>query len=275
MTFRPIRAPWLALLGAFALAACSGEDTSPPGTSTSSGTGGAGGAGGASPTTTTSTSSGGGSAPIVCSGGYTNITQGTCDLLQQDCPPGFSCDAVLNLGGSWTTRCRGFTGLKGAGVPCIEQGECAAGLFCIGTTQSVCSPVCCPDSGEPCGGGQCIVTVVYQETPELWVRMCAFDPVCQLFQEGACQSGRECHVTDGAQGLATCVDPSDAQVDEDGTCAYLNDCRDMQHCEGDRCRYYCLLGGGAGLAPGQGGCPSGRTCQVRDFGISGVGLCLP
>ncbi|HSN99604.1 MAG TPA: hypothetical protein VLS89_15020 [Candidatus Nanopelagicales bacterium] len=264
---------WIALLCAGALAACSSDVASTSETTTTTttttgpgGGGGAGGAGGGGNTT----SSGGGQGPIACSGSHSTVPEGQCDLLQQDCPPGQTCEPS-EFNGNWSTRCRTSNGLKGAGVPCFGATECAAGLFCVDVS-GVCSPICCPDNGDPCGGGQCIVESGYGP---YFTMMCAFDPACDLFQPDACEGGRQCHVTDGVQGLATCVAPSSQPAGEGEACSYLNDCGDMQHCEGNLCRYYCLLDAAPGTAPGLGGCPGGQACAERDYGIQGVGICQP
>jgi hypothetical protein len=260
---------WRALLCAGALAACAGDGDGSGGaassaTSTTTGRGG-GGAGGAS--------SGGGEAPLPCDpGSYTSVPVGECDLLQQNCPPGNTCQPV-SLGGNWSTKCLGGTGLKGAGKSCVGQGECAEGLFCItGNPGNVCAPVCCPETGQPCGGGQCLAQVPYGPYS---TRLCTYDPQCQLFDPDACSSGGECHIADPEQGLATCTPKAPQQSDEGGSCAFINGCRTMQDCFNNICRYYCLTDLPGDLPPGEGGCPAGQACQPANFGISGVGVCQP
>jgi hypothetical protein len=104
--------------------------------------------------------------------------------------------------------------------------------------------------------------------------MCSFAPECMLLTTNACENGAECHIQD--PGLATCVPPSGQQVDEGGTCNFLNDCKDMQHCDvGATCRYYCYTAGSAN-APGLGGCPAGQECTpVANFGFPDIGVCRP
>lgn len=273
----PDRARWLALLCAGALLACSGDDSGsggagpgPSSSSTTSSAGGGGGAGGSS-------STGGGQAPIACDpGGYGNMPVGECDLLQQDCPPGQTCQPFQSFNGAWNTKCAGGTGLKGPGKTCLDQGECAAGLFCIGGegSPSICTPVCCQESNEPCGGGQCQANVAYGP---YYVLLCAYDPVCHLFDPSACDDNTECHVADADTGLATCTPPAPQQSDEGGPCTYINSCKHMQECyQAEQiCRYYCLLEPPGPLAPGEGGCPAGQACTPENFGISGVGICQP
>ncbi len=286
MAFRSF-ALGLAIAATAAFAACSSDDSGtgaggPGGTGAAPGTGG----GGAPPTTTTTTtSSGGGDGPIDCppsSPPYSNVIVDDCDLLQQDCGPGKTCRPIETSPGVWKTKCRGDTGLKGPGKACSVDQECEAGLFCIGAPEGWCSPVCCQGTNEPCGGGACNINVDLDGVPNVntaFMMMCSFAPECELLTVNACKTGTECHLSDASQGLATCTAPSGTQVDEGGTCAFLNDCKDMQHCfgepDGSRCRYYCLVSGGEGLTPGLGGCPAGQACADIDIGVPGVGICQP
>jgi hypothetical protein len=277
MTAYRIWALGFALAGA--IAACSGDDES-----TSAGPGGGGpGTGGQAPTTTsttstTSSSSGGGSGPILCMSQYTNVVEEECNILQQDCPPGQTCRPIKTASG-WKSRCRADTGLKGPGKSCIFEQECEAGLFCINSPNGWCTPACCPDSNEPCGGGMCNVEadITNGQGPE-FVYMCSFAPECELLTENACASGQECHLSDATQGLATCIGPSGNQSDEGGPCQFLNDCKDMQHCTAppdNVCRYYCHVNADPGVPPGLGGCPAGESCIPTSLGVPNVGLCLP
>jgi hypothetical protein len=264
----PHRALWRAAALAGALAACSGEESGAGGadaTTTGSNAGGAGGAG------TGSSSSGGGQAPLICMDVYTDAPSGDCDLLQQDCPPGRTC-APIEFSGVWTTKCLSGGGLKGPGKACFDQGECAAGLFCIGEANSFCSPICCPGTGEPCGGGLCNANVAFGP---FYAMMCTFEPECELFEQDACEGVGECHISDVTQGLATCAEPAPSQSDEGGPCQFINGCKDMQHCFEGTCRYYCLTNPPGALPPGQGGCPDTQGCASINLGVSGVGVCQP
>ena len=257
----------------------------------SSGGGGTGGSGGnAGSTTHTSNATGSGSTttatgtptnasstgsgPIACTGMYTNIPKGDCDLLQQDCTNGNTCAVFQGAGGSSSiSMCdQASPGLKGMGLSCATASECQKGLFCIAKT---CTPVCCPDSGKPCGGGSCDLTVTFTGTSD-FMRVCRFGAQCTLFVPNACTGGDDCHPE---QGISTCSAPSGANIPEGGACQGLNDCGDMQACIGPQngpfnCRYVCTPGSAA--AAGLGGCPVGRTCNpTTTFGIDNLGICEP
>jgi hypothetical protein len=258
-----------------AFAACSSE--SDPETASGPSTSSAGGGTTSSTTTTSTASSGGGSGPIVCMAPYTDVIKDECDMLQQDCGPGLTCRPVETANG-WRTKCRNGPGLKGPGKSCITDNECEAGLFCIGAPNSWCAPICCPSNNEPCGNGACNsnVTLVGMMSANAFVMMCSFSPQCELLTENACKVGEECHLSDASQGLATCIPPSDAQVEEGGSCAFLNDCKNMQHCTDppDRvCRYYCLLSPQGGEPLGLGGCPANQMCAPANLGVQGIGVC--
>ena len=106
-----------------------------------------------------------------------------------------------------------------------------------------------------------------------FVMMCSYLPECGLLTMNACAEGTECHFQD--PGLATCSPPSGNQVEEGGTCNFINDCKDMQFCgPGNICRYHCSTDGSA-EPPGLGGCPVGQECTDYDFGFPGIGLCQP
>lgn len=208
----------------------------------------------------------------MCADVYTDVTQGECDFLRQDCSAGETC-VPQETAGRWEARCVEAPGLKGSGKPCIVPAECEAGLFCIGSPQGRCTPACCPSTDEPCGNGLCNQRVNFGGA-FLWT--CTFNPQCQLFLD-TCSGEDACHVSDPEQGLATCVPQNDAQeVDEGQPCRFLNECKTMQHCsaaEGGVCRYYCYVSALEDLPPGRGGCPEGQGCAEVDFGVQGIGLC--
>ena len=160
-------------------AACSDE--------TEGETDGSGGDGAGGATTTTPTTAGGTGGtpdiPIECpSGDYTTIpTVGECDLLQNDCPPGFGCEPVTD--GDWTTGCVAGNGLKGPGQPCVSAGDCKPGSECV---FDVCAPVCCPDNDEPCEGGLCNVV---NQFGDYLVRYCSYLAQCDLFDPNQCDDG--------------------------------------------------------------------------------------
>src|SRR5262245_11544788 len=124
--------PSLAIgITAIAFIAC--KTSISPGTGGHSGTGGAGGATTSASSGTTSTG------PILCSNSYTNVPKGSCDLLQQNCPPGKTCEAATG-----TTVCVTSPGLKTAGEPCYDPDECNAKLICVGDMPGKCVAICCP-----------------------------------------------------------------------------------------------------------------------------------
>jgi hypothetical protein len=156
------------------------------------------------------------------------------------------------------------------------ESECQAGLFCA----DVCTPICCPDNQQPCNSGSCNVEL-HLDSGKGFVVVCSFNEQCTLLTKNACPKGFDCHLQDTNTGLSTCMPPSDMQVDEGGSCFYLNDCKDMQFCYGmhanepGNCRWNCRLSDKNKSAPGLGGCPKGQTCQAFDLGVPDVGLCLP
>src|SRR5207249_4243190 len=84
-------------------AACKTGTTSTGQTATNEG----GAATSLSTTATSSTTGGGGTAPILCMAPYTNVPDGgACDLLQQDCPSGQTCEAQQEADLTWTTICK-------------------------------------------------------------------------------------------------------------------------------------------------------------------------
>ncbi len=262
--------------------------------SSSTGTGGSGGSSGTTSSTkastgtgtTSSTSATGtpsatsstGSGPITCSGSYTNVPKGECDLLQQDCMNNDTCVVAGGGGGaggagSSTTACASPAGLKAVGSQCTMDSECQKGLFCF----DVCTPVCCPDNDQPCNGGKCNLQINIQGTQDFFM-VCTFAQQCTLFMNpSGCPTGQDCHPDNG---IATCVKPSGANVPEGGTCSFINDCGNMQACVSPAmgqpavCRYLCTPGSSA--AAGLGGCPSGQTCQATTiFNIDNTGICHP
>lgn len=246
------------------------------GATTTTGTGGS-----TTTTTTTTTTTGTGGGPLSCTSMVTNIPSGECDLFQQDCPnSNQTCTFVQDGsggggGGGTTTACQTANGLVTLGLPCASDGECAAGLFCIGDPGK-CTPACCPDNDQPCGPGQCNLTVNVNGGTDFFMA-CTFSDMCTLFDPNSCVMGEDCHL--GDPGAAFCSQPSGANLMEGEACVYVNDCGDMQNCIGNMtdgffCRYLCEIGSSA--APGLGGCPAGQTCDGSfDTGFTDVGACLP
>lgn len=262
------------------LAACSGDDTTGSGgggdsTTATTGTGMGGASTSTGTTSTSTTTSTGSGTPITCAdGASTDIPNGECDLLQQDCPAGQTCKPVSSSG-AFTTKCLPSNGLKTITKPCTQDSECAKGLFCI---FDQCTPPCCPDNDEPCMGGTCNVNVAFGDQ---FAMFCTFLQQCELLTENACPPGNDCHLQDTKQGLAACTPPSGMVADEGGDCEFLNDCHDMQFCYAPDantqpvCRWHCRPSDANMSPPGLGGCPQGETCQLFNFGVPDLGLCLP
>lgn len=272
-------------IAAAGIASCKGSAAATsPATGSGGATGGNGGEGGA-------TGSGGAqvdAGPIVCLTTNTNIPKtGPCDLINQDCPPGDTCEPQIGSAGA-TTGCVHQPGLKTAGEDCYSEDECDAKLVCIGSPQGTCVAFCCNDAdSEPCNGGLCNTHVSFGNGGA-YAYVCSYGQRCTLLAPDPCPPGLDCHVENASQGLALCGKPSPTPVGELGTCHFLNDCATMQECyalpDGTEsvCLYYCALSGSTtGAAPGLGGCPSGEKCQASyqgqaiTTGVTGVGLCIP
>lgn len=249
-----------------ALACCK---SSPPATK--------GGGGAATTTITVTTSSAEPDAgPLTCAGNASTVPLGACDPLQQDCPPGKTCRPN---GSQYTTACMPANGLKSASEACASDKECDAKLFCV---FGKCSPVCCPESNEPCGSGLCDATQSYGS---YLIYFCHFAPRCNLLTEGACEPGTGCHIEDGKQGLATCSAPAATATGDQGACKYINDCPDMEQCWGPPggqsvCHFLCWTDASGDALPGLGGCPAGQTCRNKsgnasiNYGVAKLGLCF-
>lgn len=256
-----IRATWAAVLGA--AAGCSSE-------SGSSGEAGSGG----SPTTTSEGATGGSTTttttgPLTCASPVSDPPlTGDCDLLQQDCPIGETC--VAALAGTW---CKSGGGLKGPGKTCnVANGnnECQAGLVCIGTSMiGLCTRPCCPDTDEPCGGGECILSANYNG---VLVRMCYYSQTCTLFEPGTCPAGLQCQIVQkDSHPLPICTYPSDDSVSEGEACTHVNQCGEAQVCFNGKCRYSCKIDGSG--EPGTGGCLAGQTCLGTYPDLPDLGVC--
>jgi hypothetical protein len=271
------------LAATFLGTACSDDKSGTPGTSgpgPATTTGGAGGEGGEGPGSggqapTTSTTGGSGLAPVMCDKPASSFA-GECDMLLQNCAPGSWC-SYKAMGGTAVTACvPDAGGLKDTGQPCMQNGECKAGLHCL---IKRCTPACCQATNEPCGTGKCEVSVNVSGTMGSFMA-CSFLPACSLFK-GDCSPGTHCHVADYKQGLAVCDPPSDTIADEGQPCVSRNDCKDSQVCyktgmanEGV-CRFHCDTA--AGGEPGKGGCPVGQACDpIPDAtGFKNLGWCRP
>lgn len=249
----------------------------------STGTGGGGSGPASSSASASSTGGSAGAGPIECNATYSTIPIGDCDVLQQDCPLGYTCKPALS-GGDYVTKCVPSNGLKTVGEPCYGDGECEAKLFCVGgLLDSKCAAVCCDSIKDFCNGGTCNYNLGFGNN--YYMTICRYATECKLLTENACEPGLDCHVEDKQQGLATCGSKSPQPVGELETCHFLNDCGDMQDCfttspSGGTCYYYCFLSE-TGLPVGLGGCPVGEICVDKigtvavDFNIPDIGLCIP
>ena len=208
----------------------------------------------------------GGSQPApVCLGGYTDIPTIECDMLAQDCEPGFGCVATAGSNG-FGSYCLPHPGLKGNGDPCFSDASCKAGLYCV---FDKCSPICCPQTNEPCGeGGICNV-----DSPlgGFNASVCSFLATCTLFT-GECAAGTQCYPLMD-DGNSVCAPIQGATVGEGQPCGAINECDDSMVCI-DQCRWACFLDG-QGLMPGAGGCPVGQTCTMTGTNPpQNVGACM-
>jgi len=219
---------------------------------------------------------------IVCDAAtVTNLPQTDCDMLQQDCPGNKTCTPTGTATMVTGTACNVNAGLKGLGETCTQDSECEKGALCLGspTDPGFCSRVCCPASNEPCGPGDCNLTVTFNMDGSQHAQFCTFAPACTLFDASSCAGNTDCHPA--KDGLSTCSAPSGANVPVHGACSFINDCGDMQACipigndpNMPTCEYVCKLGDTTD-APGLGGCPQGQACDVGLAGFEGqmIGVC--
>lgn len=219
----------------------------------------------ASATTTVGAGGGGANMNLSCFGSYTTVPTGTCDMLRQDCPVGYGCEAVPG-GSGYTTECVFNTGLKGAGDSCVNHNSCRAGLYCI---FEHCSPVCCPTTNEPCGvGGLCNVDSPFGAFS---AQTCSYLESCTLFTDD-CGGEANCYPLMD-DGNSVCAPVTGATVGEGESCGAINDCEDSMVCNGNTCRWACYLDGD-GLGPGAGGCPMDQTCAMVGMNPpQNVGVC--
>lgn len=273
---------YFAVAVALVTTGCSDETGGAAGAGGQGGQGGLGGESGQGgepgPTTTAastasvasvSTATTGGGTVDCPDGGYATFDQSDeCDMLQQDCEPGFTC-VRKRLAGVTSTTCEARGGLKGIASECEIDAECESGLFCI---FNVCTPVCCPENDEPCDGGLCNLNLQYSQTDS--IRVCTYSKQCTPLTEDACPAGSGCHFEEPT--AATCIQGSGENVPEGGTCTVLNDCANMQQCTGAGiCRWICALEDN-GEEPGLGGCLDGQSCvESPAIGAIGIGVCAP
>ncbi len=210
----------------------------------------------------------------MCNEMVTSANQDACELLNQDCEPGLWCDANV-VGAQLVTVCKpDHGGLLDKGMKCGQHSECKAGLLCV---DKKCSPFCCPDNNEPCGGGICDIQLNFNDTG--WAMMCSYATTCTLF-EGTCDEGSYCHVADAKQGLAVCDEPTKNVQDEGGACQFRNDCKESALCNNNPpdmgiCRHLCDTTKTNQPAE-KGGCLAERECvPVTAEGFPNLGICTP
>jgi hypothetical protein len=174
-------------------------------------------------------------------------------------------------GSTVTTQCQPTNGAKTLAKACGSDSECAAGLFCV---FNKCSPVCCPDTQEPCGDGVCNVKQTL-DSQGTFMQTCSYADQCVLLTANACPPGDGCYIQ--GDGFAACVQTSPTPVSEGGSCGFLNDCQDMFICIEDPgvCRALCRPSNWSGQPVGLGGCPQGRKCQGLNAGFPDLGVCVP
>ena len=221
----------------------------------------------------------GGSPPLEpCPSEVSDVPQIECDLYLQNCPNGGTCDIGEGDPSNQTyepvAMCFAQDGLKGIGDSCTEPAECEAKLTCVGNK---CSPFCCPENPDSCGGGTCSVDVHLFDSEGndsgFLFKGCSFAPTCDLFTPGSCEApGESCYLT--GKGQTGCSQTGD--LDDGAACVYLNDCLAGMACIGSAeafCHFLCQEGSEA-QPPGMGGCPAGQTCNTAlTSGFEGLGFC--
>ena len=212
-------------------------------------------------------SSEGGSPPLTpCPSEVSDVPQDECDLYLQTCPNGGTCDIGNGdmTGETYmpVAMCFEQDGLKGIGESCSQAAECGAKLTCVGNK---CSPFCCPEHPDSCGGGTCTIDVHLQDSmgndSGFIFKGCSFAATCELFTPDACEAADEsCYLA--GKGQTGCAQTGD--IDDGAACVYSNDCVEGLACIGPNnasfCHYLCQEGSEAQPA-GLGGCPAGQTCS--------------
>ena len=215
----------------------------------------------------------------MCNSEYTNIT-GDCDLLTGGCPAGQHCVPTAS-GTDVVAQCAASSGgQKAPGEACASDAECQDGAICQG---ALCRPFCCPDTDEPCAGGQCNLELSFTDTDK-FAMVCSYSATCTLLDPTSCPEGEDCHATNFETGVAVCHMPSPQQGDPPSECNYINDCGDSQFCDTNAspavCTWHCDGTTGQNEpAPdlGLGGCPEATECVVPTnwTGFPNLGACMP
>jgi hypothetical protein len=199
-----------------------------------------------------------------------------CDPLSQACGATAACD----LGVDGRVSCFSATGTGGLYAPCQTYEECGPGLGCYG---SRCTRPCCDAlEHDLCGPNGGCTLQISDDTNGVFLQVCSFRQRCDPWLGGAGCSAPEtqCGVTGNT--VPVCQKPSGNVTSPTlgKACTYANDCDDSQYCDGT-CRWLCKVQdfgapdtGTVGGAPGQGGCPSGETCERFDES-AWLGHCTP
>jgi hypothetical protein len=222
----------------------------------------------------------GGPCPSEVISGTLDMTE--CDLYLQDCPVATdTCDLFVLQDDSFATQCTTRNGLKSMGESCMEPDDCGQKLTCAG---GVCTPFCCPEDPDSCGGGTCSVDINVtgpNGKTDIVFKACAFSDACEFFNPDSCGADENCYFQ--SPGVAQCFAPADGpgnEVQDGQPCTFANDCLDSAICISidngpDACRYFCI--GNSTDPPGLGGCPDGQLCNTNSFdsGFANVGICIP
>lgn len=186
---------------------------------------------------------------------------GSCDLLEPDsCGPGRKC-TVLGGEGERTIGC-GDDGERGLGEICERStggDDCAAGLYCDGSSEPAVCVELCAEEPDSCAAGT--VCALAFEVGDDAARICAelCDPVAQDCDRGgfACYPGRK------GPSCATVGGGGDT-IGEGGGCQYANECAAGLAClrVGQASAWTCLRVCDPFAA--EGSCSDTQTCNRID-----------
>jgi hypothetical protein len=188
-----------------------------------------------------------------------------CDPLALGCGAGSACD----LDDQGALGCYPAVGAGTLFSPCATHDDCGTGLSCHGDR---CTRPCCKSlEDDICGpSGDCDLTVS-NSTKTAFVKVCSFGPPCTPWSGGVGCAPPETRCGVPAQVHdPVCAAPSGNLTSPTlgKACEYTNDCDDSQACTSGVCHWLCKVqdlgappAGTVGGPPGQGGCPTGETCE--------------